>query len=340
MTAPQLRRRLSIAIPTYDFSATIGATLDSILAQNEADVEIVILDSGTDDTAKIVSSRASGGAPIRYIHAGDRCGIDRDMIKLVELTRSEHVWLFSADDIMRPGAISQVMSLLEDHQPDVLLIRHSNCRFDMAVIHPDYPVLQGESRSFMLDGAAARASYFAAAQTTEALFSYMSGLVVRRDAWDALGRGKLFLGTCWSHAARLLSGAAADALRVYYCSDVLIDRRGDNDSFAQHGVVARYALAIEGYLGIVGALFGSEGPEMAHTRRILRKEFGIIMFLLAKQRCQRNPSEDAMRLDRLFESIMVGYCGAWPRRLIYRHLPPTPFLHLYRCLGRLYRLLR
>ena len=86
--------RLSICMPTYNFGAFIGETLDSIIPQLESGIEIVVLDGGSqDDTAKVVRRYTEKHPAVRYVHQPMRGGIDRDMSRSIDLARGEYCWL-------------------------------------------------------------------------------------------------------------------------------------------------------------------------------------------------------------------------------------------------------
>jgi len=79
--------RLSICIPTYNFGEFIGTTLESIIKQATAEVEIVVLDGGsTDNTREVVHSFQQRFPRLSYHRLEKRGGIDRDMAKAVEKT--------------------------------------------------------------------------------------------------------------------------------------------------------------------------------------------------------------------------------------------------------------
>src|SRR5436189_130716 len=102
--------QLSICIPTYNFGKFIGQTLDSILPQVCSGVEVIVLDGGSiDDTADIVSIRRREYPMLTYHHQDFRGGIDRDIEKVVSLAQGQYCWLFSADDIMLPGAVDKIL---------------------------------------------------------------------------------------------------------------------------------------------------------------------------------------------------------------------------------------
>ena len=111
MTKP----RLSICIATYNRAKYIGETLESIIPQVTEDVEIVIVDgASTDSTRAVVERYADSCKKIRYIRLPVKGGFDQDYCKAVELAKGEYCWLFTDDDILKPGAIQAVMAAMQD----------------------------------------------------------------------------------------------------------------------------------------------------------------------------------------------------------------------------------
>lgn len=315
---PRPQPRLTVAIPTYNFGAFIGQALDSLLRDIPGAVELLVVDGastdGTDEVVRAVQARAP---QLRYVKLDARGGIDADVARTVEFASGDYVWLFSADDVAMPGAVASVLDLLRD-EPDVLLLAHTNCAVDMRVLDAAHPIVAAGERDFHVRDAASRNHYFAAAATTEALFSFLSGLIIRKRVWQASPAAPdFFRGSCWGHAARLLVAMRDNGLFVRVRTEPLLHRRGDNDSFLTAGVVARYALAIDGYRRIVSAIFGEDGPEMAHTRRVLAREFDLRRFLIAKLTMAPDPQE-ASRLRRMFDALH----HAGTRRLAFRLSPP------------------
>src|SRR3954470_16861350 len=97
--------KLSICIPTYNFGRYIEETLGSITCQLTPGVEVIILDGGsTDNTRERVEPWLAKASAIRYVGQSERGGIDRDIARVMDLAQGEYCWLFSADDVMKPGA--------------------------------------------------------------------------------------------------------------------------------------------------------------------------------------------------------------------------------------------
>lgn len=317
MTAPAL----TICIPVYNCGEYLPFALDAILAQWDERVEVVVYDGGsTDNTPEVMRGYAQ--PRLQYHRAAARGGIDADLAACVALATGEYCWLFSGDDVMRPGALAQALGRIRTGA-DVILCRHTICDIRMQVQY-DYVVLRSPQEPADVDFAiqAQRHEWFARAASTEAFFSFLSGIVVRRSAWD---RGRMhpdFSTSCWAHAARLL--ALADAgLRVSYVPEIWLDQRGGNDTFASAGVVNRYRIAIEGYQAIADALFGHDSLEAFHVRRVLRFEFKLEMFLAAKILCAENPSrENRRQLDALYGQLHSdASLRSWFLRWAYRVTP-------------------
>lgn len=329
---------LSVCIPTYNFGSFIEETLLSIVSQTVPGLEVVVLDSASiDDTAAVVTRLQSEYPALRYVRAELRQGIDLDMARVVELARGKYCWLFSADDVMVNGAIGRVLAELETLD-DLYLCMHSNHSLSMELTSASHPVLRSASSArFELSDPASQLAYFRLAESTEALFSFMGSLIVRRDKWRSVALNDLFVGSCWAHVARLFE-LMPRGLSVNFLAAVLLGRRGGNDSFADKGVIRRYALAIDGYRRLATHFWGARSEQAFHIQRVLRNEFPLRMLLSAKALCRANQEiEDKGLLDGLVDSLYAGggAVGA-AKRLVYRAFP----VGLHRPLRALYRLTR
>ncbi len=297
---------LSICIPIYNFAKFIPETLDSILSQDGAnEIDIIILDgASTDNTAPIIESYQKKHANIHYVRAPERGGIDRDMAKSVEPARSDYCWLFSGDDIMRPGAIRRVLTEIQGGC-DLYLCKHMEYMADTGK-WIEWPTVDAPAGAvFELSDEAARRDYFSRAVNTEAFFSFIGGLIVRREKWNSVPLNEEFVGGCWAHAARLFELMPKGlSVKVFGCA--LLDRRPDNDSFAGGGMVKRYRLTVEGYHKIADHFFGHDSFEAFHVRRVLRHEFHPLVMLLGKYMCAINPEKESRAM--MDDLMRKAYC--------------------------------
>ena len=299
--------RLSVCMPVYNFAKFIPETLDSIISQDGiGEIELLVVDgASTDNTEDVIRDYQTRCKHLRYVRLPEKGGIDRDIARTVEHATGDYCWMFSGDDIMRPGALRQMIGQIESGC-DLYLAKHLECTGDMSPIS-EWPVLNIDREEiFDLTDRATRLRYFGAAVNTEAFFSFMSGLTVRRATWNLVPLNEDFVGSCWAHAARLCD-LMRSGLRVKYLAAPYLDRRGDNDSFMAGGMVNRFRIAIEGYHRMADTFFGHESEEAEHIRRVIRHEFGLGMLLTGKFVCALNPEvESKSMMDGL---VRLAYSG-------------------------------
>ncbi|MGC2374223.1 MAG: glycosyltransferase family 2 protein [Solirubrobacteraceae bacterium] len=317
--------RLSICIPTYNFGAFIGETLQSILPQLEEGVEVVVLDGGsTDDTTVVVESFQRECAALRYKRRDERGGIDRDIARVVDLAEGEYCWLFCADDVMKPGAVRRMLENLNTGC-DVYLCGMTLCTLDMRPLAEHRVSKIKVESQFDLALAHDRQSYFEQALTTTAFFSFASSLTFKKSRWDAIGLDEEFVGSLWAHVARFFQ-MIPGGLRLHYLPESYLSKRTENDSFMDKGLVHRYAIAIDGYHRLADAHFPAESLEVQHIRRAVRNEFPPWLLLRLKFTSERERPDDVPTVDRL---AAKAYVDRTPRnlvyRLIYKHTPRALF---------------
>lgn len=299
---------LSVCIPVYNFVKFIPETLDSILNQDGGDeVEIVILDgASTDNTAEIIAGYQHKHRNINYIRQPQKGGIDRDMAKSVEPATGDYCWLFSGDDIMRPGALRRMLKEIQSGN-DLYLCKHMEYYF-YDDRWAEYPTVACEDGAvFELSDPLSRRAYFSKAVNTEAFFSFIGGIIVKRSTWNRVPLNQKFVGSCWGHVARFFE-LMPSGLSVKCLSGALLDRRPDNDSFAGGGLVKRYRIAIEGFYNIADHYFGHDSVEAFHVRRVIRHEFHPLAMQLGKFMCFVNPSvENRALMDSLMKKVYSDF---------------------------------
>ena len=332
-----MNKRLSICIPVYNCADYLPEALNSILGQTKKEIEVIVFDGGsTDNTQELMEGYLSTWPNLRYERAEQRGGIDLDMAKCVDFASGEYCWLFSGDDVMRPGSIDAIFIWL-DLGLDVYISKHTLCDKALHIFH-EHPVMMVDVvQTADLGVVNERTQWFGTAMTTEAFFSFMSSLIVRTQKWQSIPLPPLFIGSCWGHVARLFE-LCRGSLSVCYIPHVFLDQRGDNDSFAQHGVVNRYRIGIEGYGAIAEYYFGKNSLEAQQIRRVLRNEFSLSMFLRAKYFSWLHPSsEDRNILNSIVNAVYVDRTlGCYFKKILY-YLFPAP---LYKVVYPFYKYIK
>lgn len=299
--------KLSFCIPIYNFGTFVGATLESVIAEIEdhSEIEIIVLDGGsTDNTSEVMHAYCMRYPQIRYIKQKFRGGIDIDLDKTIKESRGEYCWLLSGDDTIKSGSIKKLLQWLQEKH-DVYICEHTQCDINLNFLYV-YPIfsIRVPIRCEM-SNKDERHNYLKSAINTEAIFSFMSGLIIKRSMWIATRSPDDFIGSCWGHVARIFQHGQ-HKLKVCFVAESWVNRRGDNDSFLQHGYIRRLGIAIDGYHRMAEHYFGVDSIEAHEIRRLVRADFKFIFFLHAKSLAADYPStENRKELDRL---VRLNYC--------------------------------
>ena len=101
---------VSVIIPTYNRDATIGATLDSALAQTYPALEIVVVDDGsTDDTQQILAPLLHDIVNIRQENRGVAAARNEGISR----SRGSIVMFLDSDDLWLPKSVETQVAVLE-----------------------------------------------------------------------------------------------------------------------------------------------------------------------------------------------------------------------------------
>ena len=184
--------RLSICIATFERAKFIAQTLDSILAQWQPGVEIVVVDGASrDDTPEVIKPYLTRNPGVRYYREAENSGVDRDYDKAVGYARGEYCWLMGDDDLLRPGAIPTVLRLLE-RKLDLLVLNAEVRNADFSRQLAPKLLRFAEDRAYReRDGE----RFFSEVATH---LSFIGCVVVKRDWW--LGRDRAsYYGSLFVH---------------------------------------------------------------------------------------------------------------------------------------------
>jgi glycosyltransferase involved in cell wall biosynthesis len=105
------RPRVTIVTPSYNQAAFIRQTIESVLAQDYADLEYIVMDGGsTDGTAAIVADYASR---LTWVSERDR-GQAHAINKGFQRATGEIVTWLNSDDILLAGAVSRAVAAFDE----------------------------------------------------------------------------------------------------------------------------------------------------------------------------------------------------------------------------------
>lgn len=97
----------SICIPNYNYERYLGITLDSVLAQTYADLEIVIADNqSTDGSVALVKRYQERHANIRLKVNRVNLGFAGNLDQVGAMAQAPRMIMLSSDDVMKPDALA------------------------------------------------------------------------------------------------------------------------------------------------------------------------------------------------------------------------------------------
>lgn len=194
--------KLSICIATFNREEFICETLDSILAQLEDDVELVVVDgNSTDDTLGVMTRYCKLHPEIRYYREDINSGVDKDYEKVVGYALGKYCWLMSDDDLLKSGAIKRVLSACKENfdcvivDAEVRSVNLSKVLIKKRLKHTkDQVYKSGEFEKLFLDVASQ--------------LSFIASVIIRKDIWMTRDRKSYFgsfFCSCWGAFSRGIS---------------------------------------------------------------------------------------------------------------------------------------
>ena len=294
--------RLSFCIPTYNFGAFIGKTLESIISQASGKVEIIVVDgASTDNTSEVVRDFQKRFNPLIYYCSEKNMGVDADLAKAVELARGDYCWLMSSDDVLVPGAVARIISELE-HGHDIYLCNRKECDFHLNPIRKRHWLQKNTGDTvFDLSDRSQLLNYLYKAESLGALFSYISSIILLRDKWVLVEHDMKLTGTNYAHVYRLFS-FIKNGCALKYINDPLILCRGEHDSFQHSGLIKRVLIDLDGYSLLAETLFHETDVRDAF-KSVMQREHRLAMLMSL-----RNSVKDIKEWQQLKSKFLAfGY---------------------------------
>lgn len=133
--------QLSIIVPIYNVEHYLRKCVDSLLAQDYSDYEIILVDDGsTDNSGAICDEYASASLaslhqstiPIRVIHR-ENGGLSAARNSGIEVAQGEYIMFVDSDDYIEPNVLGGLLTQVERDKLDVL-------RYRLQYVNPKYEV--------------------------------------------------------------------------------------------------------------------------------------------------------------------------------------------------------
>jgi glycosyltransferase involved in cell wall biosynthesis len=109
------RPKVSVLIPTYEYGRFLPAAIDSVLAQDFRDFELLISDDGSqDDSAAVIRRYAAQDSRVRYRIHERNLGMVENWNWCLREARGEYIkYVFGDDCLPSPSALRRLVAMLD-----------------------------------------------------------------------------------------------------------------------------------------------------------------------------------------------------------------------------------
>ncbi len=268
--------KLSICIPTYNREKELCQLLENAIEQiyngEYCDsVEIVISDNASsDNTSEKVNSIISSYSDIKILYKRNQTnlGADRNYISSVDMASGKYCWIMGSDDLLAEGALARMMEEI-DLGHTMYLCGRIECEKDTMTPMSVTRFLVDEIREdkvFSFETEKDWVYYMTLCRCFGGMFTYLTSVVFKKEAWDSVGKYECFYGTAYVNVFKCINILKlSENATLKYLYDPLVMNRTGNDSFLINAY-QRIMLDLNGFIKL-SEIFEND---------ILKKEFKLL----------------------------------------------------------------
>ena len=104
---------VSVIVATHNAAKTLTETLDSVLSQNDVDLEVVVVDDASTDGSSAILKEAAQDSRIRVLALDENVGQSAALNRGIEIAVGDYIKFFDADDLLAPGHLEAQLASLE-----------------------------------------------------------------------------------------------------------------------------------------------------------------------------------------------------------------------------------
>jgi alpha-1,3-rhamnosyltransferase len=300
---------VSVAIPAYNHAAYIEDCLASVCAQTYPELELVLIDDGSQDDMLEVARRylESHGDRFRRIvlERQENQGVSAASNAVIAACHGEWVHLLGSDDVLHPDKIARIQQAIADWNSP-----------DLALVHADADTVDEHGRSVMRRRQKPRPAPGPDREAWRVLFlgdNYIINptVTLRRDAFLSVGGFDRHLALedidCWLRlSARYAIARVPEVLASYRKHPGNTLRRRVRMLGAQFHTFGKFLAEHPGLIADADVRHHFRRNLMRFWRRVRRRRPWLLMRVLAAQLMShlRTPQpEDYRRFGRLLDEV-------------------------------------
>lgn len=263
--------RVTIVIPVYNGASFLNEAIDSALGQTYANIEVIVVNDGSDDDNATHALALSFGARIRYF-SKDNGGVASALNLAIRNMTGEYFSWLSHDDLYCAEKVAQQMAFLNGRDADRTVVYSDYSIFTDAHNTPAVPVCMS----------GVPAEHFRYWLTTHSALHGCS-LLIPRSVFETVGYFDENLRTTQDYD---LWFRAAGVYAFVHLPSVLVHARHHNGQGTSTQSQLAFDEAAALHLGFVKALVPAELPGAAGTGYLLlTSRLGSRGFYEASRHC-------------------------------------------------------
>ena len=112
--------KVSVIIPCYNQEKYIAECLDSVISQNNADYEIIVVNDGsTDNSLDIINKYAENNDKIIVINQKNH-GVITARNNAIKIAHGEYIYPLDGDDVIAPNCLKTLCDAMDNNLGDVI----------------------------------------------------------------------------------------------------------------------------------------------------------------------------------------------------------------------------
>lgn len=121
MSSPVIYPLVSVIVPAYNVETHIACSLESIIAQDYPNLEIIVVNDASTDATEAVARRILDGCdrPFTVITHKENRGVSAARNTGMDAAKGEFVWFIDADDMAEHNLVSTLYALVVEYKCDL-----------------------------------------------------------------------------------------------------------------------------------------------------------------------------------------------------------------------------
>lgn len=122
---------ISVVVPVYNVAQYLPDCVRSILMQNVADMEVILVDDGsTDNSGALCEQYAKRYSNVKVIHQ-ENAGLSAARNTGIENAKGEFITFVDSDDMLAEGFISTALEIAQTYQAEFIAFSHVRCEAEV-----------------------------------------------------------------------------------------------------------------------------------------------------------------------------------------------------------------